>query len=62
MTRENMAPKAGPVGAGGNGELSLTPAEIECRAYQIFLERGSVHGHDVDDWLQAEHELKERDR
>jgi hypothetical protein len=59
MTRENKAPKAGPVAAGDNGEPSSRRAEIGRRAYEIFLERESVHGHDLDDWLQAEHELKE---
>ena len=60
MRRENKAPKASPVGAGKNGKPSPTGAEIGHRAYEIFLERGSVHGHDLDDWLQAEHELKEQ--
>ncbi len=32
-------------------------AEIAARAYQIYCERGQQHGHDVDDWLQAEYEL-----
>jgi Protein of unknown function (DUF2934) len=59
MTRENKAPKDSPVGAGENGEPSPTRAEIERRAYVIFLERGSVHGLDLDDWLQAERALKE---
>ena len=31
--------------------------EITARAYQIHLESGRRHGHDVDDWLQAEYEL-----
>jgi hypothetical protein len=62
MTRENKAPKASPVVAGENKEPSPTPAEIGRRAFEIFLERGSVHGHDLDDWLQAEHELKEEGR
>ena len=31
---------------------------IALRAYQIFLERGCEHGHDVDDWLQAEREIR----
>lgn len=31
--------------------------EIELRAYQIYIERGGAHGHETDDWLQAEHEL-----
>lgn len=34
-----------------------THQEIAARAYQIYLERGRVDGHDVDDWLQAEYEL-----
>jgi hypothetical protein len=62
MTRENKAPKASAVEAGRNGKPSPTSAEIGCRAYEIFFERGSVHGHDLDDWLQAEHELKEEGR
>jgi hypothetical protein len=37
-----------------------TREEIELRAYQIYFERGGAHGHDVDDWLQAEHELSEK--
>ncbi len=31
--------------------------EIMARAYQLYLQRGCQHGHDVDDWLQAEYEL-----
>jgi len=34
-----------------------TREEIELRAYQIYNERGSAHGRDVEDWLQAEREL-----
>ena len=62
MKRENKALKASPVGAGENRELLPAPAEIGLRAYEIFLERGSVHGHDLDDWLQAEYELKKGQR
>jgi hypothetical protein len=32
--------------------------EIRLRAYEIFMERGGQHGHDVEDWLQAERELE----
>ena len=39
----------------------LTEA-IARRAYELFLDRGGEHGHDVDDWLQAEHELIEAAR
>lgn len=31
--------------------------EIERRAYARFVERGGVHGADLDDWLEAEREL-----
>jgi hypothetical protein len=37
-----------------------TREETELLAYQIYVERGGAHGHDVDDWLQAEHELLEK--
>ncbi|NQU09678.1 DUF2934 domain-containing protein [bacterium] len=30
---------------------------IAARAHRIYLERGGQHGHDIDDWLQAEYEL-----
>ena len=29
------------------------------RAYEKFLARGGEHGHDLDDWLQAEIELRD---
>ena len=41
-------------------EARPTFEEIELRAYQIYIERGCADGHDVDDWLQAEHELSEK--
>jgi hypothetical protein len=34
-----------------------THQEIAARAYQLFVERGRITGHEVDDWLQAEYEL-----
>lgn len=34
-----------------------TVQEIAARAYQIYIERGRVPGHETDDWLQAEYEL-----
>jgi hypothetical protein len=37
---------------------SPTRQQICERAYQIHLERGAEHGSDLDDWLQAESELK----
>ena len=37
---------------------AATEEEIALRAYEIFLERGKTDGNDVDDWLQAEYELR----
>ena len=36
----------------------VTHGEIARRAYDLFLARGCEHGHDLDDWLQAERELR----
>ena len=32
--------------------------QVARRAYELFLARGGEHGHDVEDWLQAERELR----
>jgi len=32
---------------------------IQKRAYEIFLTRDEQPGHELDDWLQAERELKD---
>jgi len=34
------------------------PKKIEHRAYELFVERGSTPGCDLEDWLQAEEEFK----
>ena len=39
---------------------SPQPKEIAARAYEIFLKRGALEGHDVEDWLQAEMELTKK--
>ena len=35
-----------------------TPEQIQKRAYEIFEARGGGPGHELDDWLLAQHELK----
>lgn len=39
---------------------SPSQEEIARRAYEIFLARGGEPGHEQEDWLQAESELRER--
>jgi ABC-type tungstate transport system permease subunit len=34
-----------------------THDQIAARAYEIFIARGGAHGHDNEDWQQAEREL-----
>lgn len=41
-----------------NGEHIPDLKKIEHRAYELYLDRGSDPGHDFDDWLRAERELK----
>jgi hypothetical protein len=35
-----------------------TEHDIAVRAYALYEQRGGEHGHDLDDWLQAERELR----
>jgi HSP20 family molecular chaperone IbpA len=37
--------------------LNEVRERITRRAYENFVDRGAVHGHDLDDWLNAEREL-----
>jgi hypothetical protein len=40
----------------------LIPIEwqIQQRAYELYEQRGRTDGHDLDDWFQAEYEIKVR--
>jgi hypothetical protein len=42
------------------GKNGPSLAEIRHRAFEIHIERGGIHGCDLDDLLQAERELKEK--
>jgi hypothetical protein len=37
----------------------LEPEAIAHRTYELFQERGHEPGRELDDWLRAEHELKQ---
>src|SRR5215471_8973554 len=37
--------------------LRVVKERIAARAYENFVDRGRVHGQDVDDWLNAERDL-----
>ena len=38
--------------------IKCIPDLIRKRAYQLFEDRGRRQGHELDDWLQAEREIK----
>jgi len=38
--------------------IECIPDLIRKRAYQLFETRGRRQGHELDDWLQAEREIK----
>lgn len=42
------------------GEAAPSEQEIAIRAHELYLERGAEDGHELDDWLRAERELKTR--
>jgi DUF2934 family protein len=53
---QSFAPLAAD-GARAGARKTPIVFDIELRAYQIYLQRGSAHGHDLDDWLKAERQV-----
>lgn len=47
-----------PAGAVGPSSRALSGEYIALRAYEIYRRRGGTDGADLDDWLQAERELR----
>ncbi len=37
----------------------VTESDVARRAYELYCDRGREDGHDVDDWLNAERELRD---
>jgi hypothetical protein len=44
-------------GNGSTGALN-SPEAVAKRAYEIYQSRGGGHGADLDDWLEAERQLR----
>jgi len=38
-----------------------TREDIEARAYELYVARGCEDGHDLEDWAEAERQLREED-
>jgi hypothetical protein len=56
-TRGSVVAPEVPEGGQRNGP---SPAEIRKRAFEIHVERGGIHGCDLNDWLEAERELQQK--
>jgi hypothetical protein len=56
--KETSVAVGGSTGAEPNGSAPVTDGDVARRAYDLYLARGSEAGHDVEDWLQAERELR----
>ena len=54
--RENGAPK----NAGDTTAATIDRDECAQRAYELYVARGGEDGRDLEDWLTAERELRER--
>ena len=39
---------------------TVDPAEVARVAYELFQDRGGVHGYDVQDWIEAEQIVRQR--
>jgi hypothetical protein len=60
-TFEASSPSTSTAGAGeGHGHDHPTLEQIAAEAYAIYMANGESHGHDINDWLEAERRLRER--
>lgn len=59
MEVETLAKRPTARGArSGNGEWTPPRDEVARRAYEIFQQRGSTPGSEVEDWLEAERQVR----
>jgi hypothetical protein len=59
---ERAAPGADPAPKSSAQPATVSNSDVARRAYDLYLARGREDGHDVDDWLQAERELRDAAR
>lgn len=55
-----MKPKSSTLAQTSDEPTVVIPIEqqVKQRAYELYEQRGRADGHDLDDWLQAECEVK----
>ncbi len=55
---ETPKPSRAPRKGNGSTDPLNNPDAVAKRAYEIYQNRGGTHGADLDDWLEAERQLK----
>jgi len=62
---ETRARKREPLPRSSNGHASghdlMDGHDIAVLAYELYVQRGGEHGHDLEDWLAAERRLSGRE-
>jgi hypothetical protein len=43
-----------------NSGIRVSVDDIRVRAFHMYQQRGSKHGHDIQDWLKAERQITQR--
>ena len=41
----------------GSGTTQVAREHVAKRAYELWMKRGCTHGHDLQDWIEAEKEV-----
>jgi hypothetical protein len=54
-----VTPDADAILDADDGSDPHGPEVVARRAFELFQARGEVHGHDIDDWLEAERLIRE---
>jgi hypothetical protein len=58
MSRTVTPQQSHPANTGGMPTMKVSQDKIAQRAYEKWCKRGCQHGHDQQDWLEAEAELR----
>ncbi len=58
VTQDKLTPTSATSRPTNTLGSQVTDEQIARRAYELYLARGCEHGHDAEDWKQAERELR----
>lgn len=56
--KTSRSPATSPLSRMKNEPPEEIEEQIRKRAYELYYERGAEDGHDLDDWLRAETEVR----